>query len=93
MMRDGKMRILLEMQIERQKTQYKLEGRVWGDAAGPSDRLRALREEMDDVDRGPGGGRRRTDGSLPSDQQITRSVAKIFEHKPQISTFLVHPSE
>ena len=37
----------LEMQIERQKTQYKLEGRVWGDAAGPSDRLRALREEMD----------------------------------------------
>ncbi len=37
----------LEMQIERQKTQYKLEGRVWGDAGGPSDRLRALREEMD----------------------------------------------
>ena len=37
----------LEMQIERQKTQYKLEGRVWGDAASPSDRLRALREEMD----------------------------------------------
>ncbi len=44
----------LEMQIERQKTQYKLEGRVWGDAAGPSDRLRALREEMDG-DRPPGG--------------------------------------
>lgn len=44
----------LEMQIERQKTQYKLEGRVWGDAAGPSDRLRALREEMDGEDRGPG---------------------------------------
>lgn len=38
----------LEMQIERQKTQYKLEGRVWGEGAGPSDRLRALREEMDD---------------------------------------------
>lgn len=37
----------LEMQIERQKTQFKLEGRVWGDAAGPSDRLRALREKMD----------------------------------------------
>ncbi|KAK1770271.1 SepA/Bni1 [Phialemonium atrogriseum] len=37
----------LQMQIERQKTQFKLEGRVWGDAAGPSDRLRALREEMD----------------------------------------------
>ncbi|KAI0144894.1 SepA/Bni1 [Pestalotiopsis sp. NC0098] len=37
----------LQMQIERQKTQYKLEGRVWGDTVGPSDRLRALREEMD----------------------------------------------
>ncbi|KAI3339726.1 hypothetical protein F4824DRAFT_35968 [Ustulina deusta] len=37
----------LAMQLERQKTQYKLEGRVWGDAAGPSDRLRALREEME----------------------------------------------
>jgi cytokinesis protein len=41
----------LEMQIERQKTQYKLEGRAWGDAAGPSDRLRALREEMDEETR------------------------------------------
>lgn len=41
----------LEMQLERQKTQYKLEGRVWGDAEGPSDRLRELREEMDgDID-------------------------------------------
>ncbi|KAG7289022.1 hypothetical protein NEMBOFW57_005383 [Staphylotrichum longicolle] len=37
----------LQMQLERQKTVYKLEGRVWGDAIGPSDRLRALREEMD----------------------------------------------
>ncbi|KAI1103255.1 hypothetical protein F4804DRAFT_333457 [Jackrogersella minutella] len=37
----------LAMQLERQKTQYKLEGRVWGEAIGPSDRLRALREEMD----------------------------------------------
>ncbi|KAI0471871.1 putative cytokinesis protein sepA [Xylariaceae sp. FL0804] len=36
----------LAMQLERQKTQYKLEGRVWGEI-GPSDRLRALREEMD----------------------------------------------
>lgn len=46
----------LEMQIERQKTQYKLEGRVWGDAAGPSDRLRALREEMDGDGSGAGAG-------------------------------------
>ena len=45
----------LEMQIERQKTQFKLEGRVWGDAAGPSDRLRALREEMDGEPRSEGG--------------------------------------
>lgn len=44
----------LEMQLERQKTQYKLEGRVWGEAAGPSDRLRALREEMDGDLEGPG---------------------------------------
>ncbi|TGJ83880.1 hypothetical protein E0Z10_g4896, partial [Xylaria hypoxylon] len=40
----------LAMQLERQKTQYKLEGRVWGDATGPSDRLRALREEMEGFD-------------------------------------------
>jgi cytokinesis protein len=37
----------LQMQLERQKTVYKLEGKVWGEAVGPSDRLRALREEMD----------------------------------------------
>jgi cytokinesis protein len=45
----------LEMQIERQKTQYKLEGRIWGDAAGPSDRLRALREAMDGEPQADGG--------------------------------------
>lgn len=53
----------LQMQIERQKTQFKLEGRVWGDAPGPSDRLRALREEMD-------GGRPKTPpggGTPPAD--------------------------
>lgn len=44
----------LEMQIERQKTQFKLEGRVWGDSSAPSDRLRALREEMDGDREGPG---------------------------------------
>ncbi|OLN85041.1 Cytokinesis protein sepA [Colletotrichum chlorophyti] len=46
----------LQMQIERQKTQFKLEGRVWGEAVGPSDRLRALREEMDDSAMGSGPG-------------------------------------
>lgn len=36
----------LERQLERTKTQFKLEGKVWGQH-GPSDRLRELREEMD----------------------------------------------
>lgn len=36
----------LEMQLERSKTQFKLEGKVWGQH-GPSDRLRELREQMD----------------------------------------------
>ncbi|KAI9813819.1 MAG: hypothetical protein M1827_003609 [Pycnora praestabilis] len=36
----------LERQLERQKTQYKLEGKVWAQA-GPSDKLRELREKMD----------------------------------------------
>ncbi len=44
----------LRMQIERQKTQFKLEGRVWGDNVGPSDRLRALREEMEGYGGAPG---------------------------------------
>ena len=37
----------LEMQLERQKTQFKLEGRVWHQRVGPSDQLRDLRERMD----------------------------------------------
>lgn len=37
----------LERNLERTKTQFKLEGKAWG-AAGPSDRLRELREQMDD---------------------------------------------
>lgn len=37
----------LERNLERTKTQFKLEGKVWGQA-GPSDRLRELREQMDD---------------------------------------------
>ncbi|KAK7421353.1 hypothetical protein QQX98_002247 [Neonectria punicea] len=58
----------LQMQIERQKTQFKLEGRVWGDAVGPSDRLRALREEMEgDIPGTPPGG-----GTPPRD--FTNSV-------------------
>ncbi|KAJ5628405.1 hypothetical protein N7490_010633 [Penicillium lividum] len=39
----------LERQLERTKTQFKLEGKVWGQFEnGPSDRLRELREQMDD---------------------------------------------
>lgn len=41
----------LERQLERTKTQFKLEGKVWGQH-GPSDRLRELREQMDG-DAGP----------------------------------------
>lgn len=37
----------LERNLERAKTQFKLEGKIWG-ATGPSDRLRELREKMDD---------------------------------------------
>ena len=36
----------LEVQLERAKTQCKLEGKVW-QQSGPSDRLRELREQMD----------------------------------------------
>ncbi|KAL2863000.1 formin sepA [Aspergillus lucknowensis] len=41
----------LGKQLERTKTQFKLEGKVWGQH-GPSDRLRELREQMDG-DAGP----------------------------------------
>ncbi|OCT54671.1 cytokinesis protein [Cladophialophora carrionii] len=38
----------LERNLERTKTQFKLEGKVWNQT-GPSDRLRELREQMDDA--------------------------------------------
>lgn len=41
----------LETQLERAKTQSKLEGKVW-QQTGPSDRLRELREQMDSGDVG-----------------------------------------
>ncbi|KAG0127944.1 hypothetical protein HOY82DRAFT_580374 [Tuber indicum] len=40
----------LETQLERKKTEFKLEGKVWQQVA-PSDRLRELRERMDAVQR------------------------------------------
>ena len=41
----------LEMQLERQKTQFMLEGKVW-QQAGPSDKLRELREKMEEGESG-----------------------------------------
>ncbi|KAF7548398.1 hypothetical protein G7Z17_g7088 [Cylindrodendrum hubeiense] len=68
----------LQMQIERQKTQFKLEGRVWGDAVGPSDRLRALREEMEgDIPTTPPGG-----GTPPHD--FTNSVLGSINRQTKI---------
>lgn len=70
----------LQMQLERQKTQYKLEGRIWGEAGGPSDRLRALREEMegDGADEGTAGGPPRdlTNSVLGSINRQTRIPRK-----------------
>ncbi|KAM7194791.1 cytokinesis protein sepA [Naviculisporaceae sp. PSN 640] len=72
----------LQMQIERQKTQFKLEGKVWGEAVGPSDRLRALREEMDGYgeEAAPGGGglgtRDFTNSMLGSVKRSTRIPRK-----------------
>ncbi|KEQ65037.1 FH2-domain-containing protein [Aureobasidium melanogenum CBS 110374] len=50
----------LEMQLERAKTQAKLEGKVW-QQVDPSDKLRELREKMD----GPGGPTSAIPDSLP----------------------------
>lgn len=45
-----KLMMRLETQLERKKTEFKLEGKVWQQVA-PSDRLRELRERMDAVQR------------------------------------------
>ncbi|KAK3378160.1 SepA/Bni1 [Podospora didyma] len=71
----------LQRQLERQKTQYKLEGRTWGETAGPSDRLRALREEMDEgfSEPAPGSGappRDFTNSMLGSVKRSTRIPRK-----------------
>ncbi|KAK8065238.1 hypothetical protein PG997_011985 [Apiospora hydei] len=63
----------LQMQIERQKTQYKLEGRVWGETVGPSDRLRALREEMDGYSAPEGSG-------LPPDGMTNSMLGTVTRH-------------
>jgi cytokinesis protein len=77
----------LEMQLERQKTQYKLEGRVWGEAVGPSDRLRALREEMDGEDTGAGS----KTGTPPRD--FTNSMLGTVARQTKIPRKPVHSDE
>ncbi|KAH7033422.1 uncharacterized protein B0I36DRAFT_108745 [Microdochium trichocladiopsis] len=73
----------LAMQLERQKTQFKLEGRVWGETISPSDRLRALREEMDDFVAPEGAGMPppglSTGGMLGTVQRQTRISRKPVE--------------
>lgn len=63
----------LEMQLERAKTQCKLEGKVW-QQAGPSDRLRELREQMDGSD------------SSPSEEDFSSRVTRQFSPGPLAMT-------
>ncbi|KAF6241427.1 hypothetical protein HO173_000137 [Letharia columbiana] len=63
----------LEVQLERAKTQCKLEGKVW-QQAGPSDRLRELREQMD-------GGE-----SSPSEEDFSSRVTRQFSPGPLAMT-------
>lgn len=74
----------LAMQLERQKTQFKLEGRVWGENSGPSDRLRALREEMDDFIAPEGAGMPPpglSAGMLGSVQRISRKPVESHDRQ------------
>ncbi|KAG6282042.1 hypothetical protein E4U48_005447 [Claviceps purpurea] len=75
----------LQMQLERQKTQYKLEGRVWGEAGGPSDRLRALREEMD------GDGLESPVGSGTPPRDLTNSVLGSTHRQLRHTRKSLHP--
>lgn len=79
----------LQKQLERQKTQYKLEGRIWGDSDGPSDRLRALREAMDENGEPgtpPGGGTPPRDftnsvlGTIHRGRRASKRPAKLEQH-------------
>lgn len=69
----------LAKQLERQKTQYKLEGRMWGEAGGPSDKLRALREEMEGDDNEAAAA---ASGSAPRD--LTNSVLGSINRQTRI---------
>ena len=60
----------LEMQLERSKTQAKLEGKAW-QSVGPSDKLRELREQMDGGD-GP---------KSPPMKMPTKADAQMLDNK------------
>ncbi|KEQ77268.1 FH2-domain-containing protein [Aureobasidium namibiae CBS 147.97] len=69
----------LEMQLERAKTQAKLEGKVW-QQVDPSDKLRELREKMD----GPGGPTGALPESLPDGYigSVSRTARGGITRKP-----------
>jgi cytokinesis protein len=69
----------LEMQLERSKTQAKLEGKVW-QQVDPSDKLRELREKMD----GPGGLTSALPESLPDGYigSVSRTARGGIARKP-----------
>ncbi|KAI5368309.1 putative formin, FH3 domain, formin, GTPase-binding domain, armadillo-like helical [Septoria linicola] len=62
----------LEMQLERAKTQAKLEGKVW-QQVNPSDKLRELREKMEGAGMEPDG----LDAHMPYLGQVTRARSGI----------------
>lgn len=66
----------LERQLERSKTQFKLEGKVWTQN-GPSDRLRELREQMEgDVDFNDGAQQGFTNSTLGTVSRKRSNIAK-----------------
>src|SRR5277367_661884 len=82
----------LERQLERKKTEFKLEGKVWqpGRAAEPSERLRLLREQMDPappmfemVETSPEGGTQfgslRTRSAMVKTQEPARTGRKLVK--------------
>lgn len=68
----------LEMQLERAKTQAKLEGRAF-QAVNPSNKLRELREQMDGAP--PSEGEDKAEEAQPSDK-VFGSVARAKSHVP-----------
>ena len=69
----------LEMQLERAKTQAKLEGKFW-QAVNPPNKLRELREQMDGAD-GPEDLQDKSKGPQ-SDNKVFGSVHRVKSHAP-----------